>query len=103
MAEAEYREIVDREPANPWGWLLLGELYGRLGVVDRSRQAFEQLLRLVPLYVPAYVNLGDLQRLAGASAEAKKSYMEALRLDPGNAPAKKGLEEIRGRKKNGET
>jgi anaerobic magnesium-protoporphyrin IX monomethyl ester cyclase len=103
LAEAEYREIVEREPANPWGWLLMGELYGRMGDADRSRQAFEQLLRLVPAHVPAYVNLGELQRHAGACTEAKNMYAQALRLDPGNWAAKKGLEAIRGRKKSGET
>jgi anaerobic magnesium-protoporphyrin IX monomethyl ester cyclase len=103
LAEAEYREIVEREPANPWGWVMLGELYGKMGAADRSRQAFEQLLRLVPAHAPAYVNLGELQRLSGACLEAKNMYARALRLDPGNAVAKKGLEAIHGRKKNGET
>jgi anaerobic magnesium-protoporphyrin IX monomethyl ester cyclase len=103
LAEAEYREIVEREPANPWGWLTLGEFYGRVGVVDRSRQAFEQLLRLVPAHAPAYVHLGELQRLTGARPEAKNMYAQALQLDPGNVAARKGLEAIRKRKKNGET
>ena len=89
LAEAEYREICEREPENPWGWLMMGELYGRMGVVERSRQAFEQLLRLVPLHVPAYVNLGELQRRAGAWTEANNMYAQALRLDPGNEAAKK--------------
>ena len=74
-----------------------------MGVADRSRQAYEQLLRLIPAHVPAYVNLGELQLLAGACAEAKKRYARALQLDPCNVAAKKGLEAIRRRKKNGET
>jgi radical SAM superfamily enzyme YgiQ (UPF0313 family) len=59
LAEAEYREIVEREPVNPWGWLMLGELYGRMGLFDRAQPFFEQLLRLVPAHAPVYANLGE--------------------------------------------
>ena len=48
LAEAEYREIVEREPANPWGWLMLGELYAGMEIIDKAKAAFAELLRLVP-------------------------------------------------------
>jgi anaerobic magnesium-protoporphyrin IX monomethyl ester cyclase len=52
-AEAEYREICEREPDNPWGWLTLGELYDRQGFAAGARQAYGQLRRLVPAHAPA--------------------------------------------------
>ena len=50
QAEAEYSEIVEREPANPWGWLMLGELYSRIGQFDRAQSNYDQLHRLVPAH-----------------------------------------------------
>ncbi len=97
-AEAEYREIVEAEPANPWGWLMLAELYGRLGHVERGAQAFGELLRLVPRHLPAYVQLGELYMSAAEFALAERMFMEALELDPGNEGAAEGLADVRGKK-----
>jgi tetratricopeptide (TPR) repeat protein len=100
LAEAEYREIVEREPANPWGWLLLGELYSGMEIIDKAGSAFAELLRLVPKHAPAYVHLGELHRRAFDYDEAERLYMQALSLDPGNVAAKKGLAAIHRRTKN---
>jgi radical SAM superfamily enzyme YgiQ (UPF0313 family) len=47
-AEAEYREIIGMEPDNPWGWLLLGELYGAGRYPGKANSCFERLGKLVP-------------------------------------------------------
>jgi radical SAM superfamily enzyme YgiQ (UPF0313 family) len=47
-AESEYKEITVMEPDNPWGWLLLGELYGACGYPGKTDGCFERLERLVP-------------------------------------------------------
>ena len=47
-AESEYREITGMEPDNPWGWLLLGELYGANGYPGKAKSCFERLGMLVP-------------------------------------------------------
>ncbi|HEX9023151.1 MAG TPA: radical SAM protein, partial [Geobacteraceae bacterium] len=95
QAEAEYREIVRREPANPWGWLSLGELYAELGKIDGAIAAFTELLRLVPAHAPACVRLGELYRLSSDHGPAERWFREALRLDPGSLPAKRGLAALR--------
>ncbi len=95
LAEAEYREIVEREPANPWGWLMLGELYAGMEIIDKARSAFAELLRLVPRHAPAYVHLGELHRRTADHDEAERLYMQALQLDPENSAAKKGIAAIR--------
>jgi predicted Zn-dependent protease len=47
-AESEYREITGMEPDNPWGWLLLGDLYGANGYPGKADSCFERLGKLVP-------------------------------------------------------
>ncbi len=94
-AESEYREIVDREPENPWGWLLLGELYAGRGDSVRARPAFEKLIGLVPSHAPAFANLGELYRIEGDAATALEYYRRALIRDPNEKTARAGIRRIK--------
>jgi tetratricopeptide (TPR) repeat protein len=95
-AEAEYREIIVREPENPWGLLLIGELYARNGNFAGARQAFEALIRLVPAHAMGYSCLGELYRISGDYRSAGEFYRQALNLDPFEKSAGEGLELIGG-------
>ena len=53
LAEAEYNEIAVREPENPWGWLMLGELYGMTGFPAKANRCHEKLAMLVPKHESA--------------------------------------------------
>jgi radical SAM superfamily enzyme YgiQ (UPF0313 family) len=86
-AEAEYREIVEREPENPWGWLMLGELYGKMGLFDKAQPIFNQLLRLVPAHAQANANLEELHRFAGGFDEAEGLYNRVSQPDTINETA----------------
>ncbi len=98
FAETEYREIVEQEPANPWGWLALGELLAGMGQIKKAEAAFTELLRLVPAHAPAYAQLGDLYRFSANRNTAERMYREALRLDPANEMAIVGLAAVRRKK-----
>jgi radical SAM superfamily enzyme YgiQ (UPF0313 family) len=100
QAEAEYQEIVEREPANPWGWLMLGELHAGMGIIDKAGSAFTELLRLIPKHAPAYAQMGELYRRTSGHDEAERMYLRALSLDPENAMAKKGMAAMRRGKQN---
>lgn len=93
-AEQEYREIVSREPANPWGWLCLGDLLGRTGDIDGAKAAFRRVLALTPLHAPAYSAMGDLFRAAGKRQEAMDFYGKALQLHPLDETARKGMRKL---------
>jgi radical SAM superfamily enzyme YgiQ (UPF0313 family) len=47
-AEREFREIVEREPDNPWGWYLLGELYAEVGRRSQSVECYRVVCGIVP-------------------------------------------------------
>jgi anaerobic magnesium-protoporphyrin IX monomethyl ester cyclase len=53
LAAAEYNEIVEREPDNPWGWMMLGDLYAMTGDNDKANSCFEKLATLVPKHETA--------------------------------------------------
>lgn len=52
-AEAEFLEITARQPENPWGWLLLGELYAETGKKKKSRVCYNRVLGIVPRHAPS--------------------------------------------------
>ena len=95
-AEGEYREILDREPENPWGWLMIGELYAKVGDTAGARQAFEMLSSLVPAHAPAYSYLGELCLIAGDRSAALRFYRQAISLDPFELTAREGITQISG-------
>ena len=94
LAEREYRVIIQREPENPWGWLLLGGLYERMGDWEKGRQSLQQLLRLVPAHAPAYSALGELSMLGGDMGEAVHFFEQALAMDPFDKTAREALHEV---------
>lgn len=98
QAESLYREIVERQPENPWGWLALGGLHGSKGRVGLAEKAFGRVLSLVPAHVPALLALGDLRLEAGDRAGAKKRYEEAKRLNPLDPDVGERLLELGGRR-----
>ncbi|NVN92870.1 MAG: radical SAM protein [Desulfuromonadales bacterium] len=57
-AEREFREIVEQEPDNPWGWFLLGELLSEQGHQDRAAKCFRRVLDRVPCHSPSRLALG---------------------------------------------
>jgi len=52
-AEQELLEISVRQPDNPWGWFLLGELYRETRRHHKAAQCYEMVLKLVPQHQPS--------------------------------------------------
>jgi anaerobic magnesium-protoporphyrin IX monomethyl ester cyclase len=93
-ALAVYRGMVQTEPENPWGHLLLGGLQARLGELVAARSAYQRLARLVPRHLPAYVALGEIALGTGDVATARKQFRKALELDPDDQAALEGMAEV---------
>ncbi len=52
-AEKEFREITILQPDNPWGWLLLGDLYSELGKVRKGKEFYAKVLSIIPQHGPS--------------------------------------------------
>jgi anaerobic magnesium-protoporphyrin IX monomethyl ester cyclase len=52
-AEREFREITERDPDNPWGWYLLGDLYAELGEKKMARECYQAVCGIVPEHGPS--------------------------------------------------
>ncbi|MDA8414509.1 MAG: cobalamin-dependent protein [Desulfobacteraceae bacterium] len=53
LAECEFREIVEREPDNSWGWYLLGDLYGEMGKNKQAGECYHEVCRIIPEHEPS--------------------------------------------------
>jgi tetratricopeptide (TPR) repeat protein len=71
-AEKQFREIVHQEPDNPWGWLLLGELWWETERPVEALEAFRRLAELVPAHLPAWEALAELNRVTGDRIETRR-------------------------------
>jgi anaerobic magnesium-protoporphyrin IX monomethyl ester cyclase len=53
VAEREFKEITEREPENPWGWYLLGDLYAATGEKKLALECYRTVCRIVPEHRPS--------------------------------------------------
>ncbi len=56
-AEKELREITIVQPANPWGWFLLGDLYSSQGRTKKGNDCYAKVLNIVPEHGPSKLAL----------------------------------------------
>ncbi len=70
-AEAEYAEIIAREPANPWGFLKRALLREKLGRLDQARADLAEVLALAPGN-PEATELATLWGLGRGKARGKQ-------------------------------
>lgn len=56
-AEKELLEITAIEPDNPWGWLLLGDLYFETGKIKRGKKCYGKVIGIVPQNSSAKISL----------------------------------------------
>jgi anaerobic magnesium-protoporphyrin IX monomethyl ester cyclase len=72
-AEHEFREIAEREPENPWGWYLLGDLYAEIGKNKMARECYQAVCRIVPEHGPSRQAL-QAKKKRGHDGPASDSY-----------------------------
>jgi len=65
-AENEFLEITERQPDNPWGWFLLGELYSEEGKGRKAGKCYGKVLEIVPRHGPS---------LAAEKAQKKRGHV----------------------------
>jgi tetratricopeptide (TPR) repeat protein len=91
QAAVGYQETVKLEPNNAVARYNLGTTMLQRGETLSAARLFEEAVIIRPDYVPTYNNLAKAYFLAGIPELSVASYQEALRRDPSNPIARKGL------------
>jgi len=80
-------ELVQRFPDHPFGWKILGVIFGQSGNPEKALGPMKQTVRLSPHDSEAHSNLGNALFELSRLSEAEVSCREAIRLDADNAQA----------------
>jgi len=81
----EYRVAQETNAERPEAQVSLALLSVHYGELDAARASYERAIELAPYFVPAYVNLADLERMQGNDAEAIARLRRAVELAPDGA------------------
>jgi tetratricopeptide (TPR) repeat protein len=79
---AEYRAAQLTNAERPESHLNLGTLHAERGAWVEAEQAYQIALSIDPSFVPAYVNLADLERLRGRDDAGERHLRQALEIAP---------------------
>ncbi|MEE9281254.1 MAG: tetratricopeptide repeat protein, partial [Myxococcota bacterium] len=81
----EYRAAQSVNAGRPESHVNLGNLHAQLGELEAAQREYETAIRLGPFFVPAYVNLAELQRMRGRDEDGERVLREALGRMPDGA------------------
>ncbi len=101
--KGNFRESVESlkiatrlQPSNAkyWNYLSLS-LTKTPGGLDEAEKALLEAIKIDPSNADYYVNLGLVYLRAGKKKKARDQFEKALKLNPNNTKAKKGLEKAK--------
>ena len=84
-AIARIEQHLAQDPDDVKGWTVIAPIYVRLGRIDDAQRAYANILRIKGPDADAYAGLGEARIYAASgtvTADAKKSFEQAIALDP---------------------
>jgi Flp pilus assembly protein TadD len=79
------REVLARDPNNPYAFYFLGVAFFEVGELEPARDAYRACLKLAPKHLGARVALCHVLRMTGDLREAVREGLAALSQAPGDA------------------
>jgi len=92
LAERYFRDAVEKSPKDVTAWVGLAASYDRLRRFDLADRAYAYVLRLRGPTVQILNNQGYSMMLRGNLKEARRIFLKAYELDPGNPTIANNLE-----------
>ncbi|MBC8089585.1 MAG: tetratricopeptide repeat protein, partial [Phycisphaerae bacterium] len=84
QAIAICREHLPKQPGHMSGYIVFGQTLYEANNLEEARSVFEQALALDPENLIALKHLGDIARMSGENAVARRWYARVLDADPRN-------------------
>eukprot|EP01061_Rhynchopus_euleeides_P027449 TRINITY_DN4462_c0_g2_i1.p1 TRINITY_DN4462_c0_g2~~TRINITY_DN4462_c0_g2_i1.p1 ORF type:complete len:450 (+),score=101.99 TRINITY_DN4462_c0_g2_i1:346-1695(+) len=102
-AVAAYKLSVKSKPNCPLPYSNMGEALQQLGKVQQAVDAFKLALGLKWASSETLIHLASALETLGRKNEAKDAFNQALKLNPHNAAAKQGLQQVTSQSQGGRT
>jgi tetratricopeptide (TPR) repeat protein len=99
-ALAEHIAVQNLNADRPESHLNLGNLRVRQGQVEKAEEEYKKAMQLWPGFIPAYVNLADLNRAMNHEDQSESWLLEAQKKAPTNASVAHSLGLLRARQHN---
>jgi Domain of unknown function (DUF4388)/DnaJ domain len=91
-----FRRLTRENPKNPAYWINLSFSLGKIPKrLKEAEEAVLEAMRLEPMNSEYYAHLGIIYLTAGLKKRAKVQFDRALKIDPTNETAQKGLEKVK--------
>lgn len=84
QAEKRAKECIEKEPNEPFPYLLLAGIYDEKEEYDKAIEVLHEALRRWPDYVDALVSLGVCYEDRGSHEDALEYYRRAAEMEPDN-------------------
>lgn len=94
MSEAELNNLVAMSPRNDAEAMVQGEAYLALGRYQDADQVFNGLMQRAGNDPDKLLVIGDTLKVNGDLDRAKDAYQTALKVDPNNLKARRGIDRI---------
>jgi predicted Zn-dependent protease len=95
VAMPRLRRALDLDPSNGTAALMLGQVHLKRGSFGPAARYLAQAAQSRPRDVALLVSLGTAYLESDAAGKAVRVFRKALKLDPGHAAARRGLERAR--------
>lgn len=90
-----FEYMLELQPDRSPYYFMPAQVYERLGDLRKAERLYRQAAQFPPPIPEAHTNLARLLWLQGKIQEARRHYEAALRIDPKNQAARRGLEMTR--------
>jgi Flp pilus assembly protein TadD len=84
LAERQFRDAVEKAPEDGAAWVALASSYDQLRRFDLADRAYQRAIALCGETVQILNNQGYSQMLRGNLKSARRKFLQAAALDPGN-------------------
>jgi putative inorganic carbon (HCO3(-)) transporter len=91
QARRLYTILLDSDPVNPESVVAAATFELRHSGAERARRLLEEAEQKLPPHAELLAALGDARAVLGAEDAARSAYSRALRIDPGEETAARGL------------
>jgi len=96
-AADSFKSAIDIEPKNAKYWSYLSLSFSKIpDMLEDAEKSLFETIQIEPNNADHYANLGLIYLMQNAKKMAREQFEKALKLDPGNIKAKKGIEKSKG-------
>lgn len=74
-------KALKQEPHSIRTWILLGEMFERIGKINKALECFQSAINVYPEYKIPYLKIGTLLKKSGRQSQSNQFFKKAMKVD----------------------